>query len=116
MPVFTIFNFDVFLQAPNSPSLSVFSFNIKDYIEEGEISSFASKIHQEEPILLAVVRGQLELMLPHLEKDIADLACNAKQLHDIFLAIKGELSHDLLDVLSPTAFIEDYAPKVIRAK
>jgi hypothetical protein len=53
-------------------------------------------------------------MLPHLEKDIAHLACNAKPLHDIFLAIKGELSQDLLDVLSPTAFVEDYAPKVIR--
>jgi hypothetical protein len=55
-------------------------------------------------------------MLPYLEKDIADLICNAKPLQDIFLAIKGELSQDLLTVLSPAAFIEGQAPKVIQAK
>lgn len=55
-------------------------------------------------------------MLPHLEKDIADLVCNAKPLQDIFLAIKGELNQDLLAILSPTTFIEGQAPKVIRAK
>lgn len=48
-------------------------------------------------------------MLPHLEKDIADLVCNAKLLHDIFLAIREELSQDLLAILSPAAFIEGHA-------
>ena len=96
--------------------MSVFSFNIKDYIEEGEVSSSASKIHQEGHVLSAKIRDRLQLMLPHLEKDIADLACNAKPLYDIFLAIREELSQDLLVVLSPTAFIKGHDPRVIRAK
>ena len=49
-------------------------------------------------------------------KDIADLVYNAKPLQDIFLAIKGEPSQDLLIVLSPATFIEGQAPKVIWAK
>ena len=64
----------------------------------------------------AAVKDQLQLMLPHLEKDIADLVCNATPLYDIFLAIREELSQDLLTVLSPAAFIEGHAPRVIRAK
>lgn len=55
-------------------------------------------------------------MLPHLEKDIADLLYNAKPLYDIFLAIREELSQDLLVILSPVAFIEGHDPRVIRAK
>ena len=45
-------------------------------------------------------------MLPYLEKDIADLVCNAKPLQDIFLDIKEELNQDLLAALSHAAFIE----------
>ena len=55
-------------------------------------------------------------MLPHLERDIADLVYNARPLLDIFLAIKGELNQDLLVVLTHVAFIEGQAPKVIQAK
>ena len=55
-------------------------------------------------------------MLPHLERDIADLVYNARLLLDIFLAIKGELNQDLVAVLTPIAFIEGQAPKVIQAK
>lgn len=101
----------MYLQAQSPLSLSVFSFDIKDYIEEGEVSSSVSKIHHDEPVLLVVIRGQLQLMLPHLEKDIADLVWNAKPFHDIFLAIREELGQNLLEVLSPAAFIEGYAPR-----
>ena len=45
-------------------------------------------------------------MLPYLEKDIADLVCDAKPLQDIFLAIREELNQDLFVVLLPAAFIE----------
>jgi len=55
-------------------------------------------------------------MLPHLERDITDLVCNARPLLDVFLAIKGELNQDLIVVLTPVAFIEGQAPKVIQAK
>ena len=87
-----------------------------DYIEEGEISCSVPDAHQAEHILLAATKDQLQLMLPHLERDIADLVYNARPLLDIFLAIKGELNQDLLVVLTPIAFIEGQAPKVIQAK
>ena len=89
-------NLNVFLQAQSPLPPSLFSFNIGDYIEEGKVSSFAPKADLEETALSAATREQLQLMLPHLEKDIADLVCNAKPLQDIFLAIKGELNQDLL--------------------
>ena len=54
-------------------------------------------------------------MLPYLKRDIADLVCNSRPLLDIFLAIIGELNQDLT-VLSPVAFIEGQAPKVIQAQ
>ena len=65
------------------------SFDIKDYIEEGEISCSAPDTHQEEHVLSATTKDRLQLMLPNLERDIADLVCNARPLMDIFLAIKG---------------------------
>ena len=55
-------------------------------------------------------------MLPYLEKDIANLVSNAQPLHDLFVAIAGGLSQYLLYVLSPTSFIEGYAPRVIKAR
>lgn len=55
-------------------------------------------------------------MLPYLEKDIADLVCNARPLLDIFLSIREELNQGLLAVLSLAAFIESQAHKVILAK
>ena len=109
-------NLTISLQAQSSPSLNVFPFDIKDYIEEREIGCSAPDTHQEEHVLSSVTRDRLQLMLPHLEKGIANLACNAKPLYDIFLAIREELSQDLLVVLSPTAFIKGHAPRVIIAK
>ena len=55
-------------------------------------------------------------MLPYLERDIVDLVCNARPLLDMFLTVRGELNQDLLTVLSPAAFIEDQAHKVIQAR
>jgi len=103
------------LQAQSSPSLNVFPFDIKDYIEEGEIGCSAPDTHQEHA-LSSTTRDRLQLMLPHLERDITDLVYNARPLLDILLAIKGELNQDLLTVLTHVAFIEGQAPKVIQAK
>ena len=64
----------------------------------------------------AIVKDQLQLNLPYLEKDIVDLVCNATPLYDVFSVIREELSQDLLTVLSPTAFIKGHAPRVIIAK
>jgi len=83
--------------------LSAFSFDIKDYIEEGEVRCSASKT-LEEPTLSAEIRDQLQSI------------CDAKSLQDTFLAIRGELSQNLLAVLSPATFIEGHAPKVIQAR
>ena len=73
-------NLNVFLQAQSPLPPSLFSFNIGDYIEEGKVSSSASKTHQEEIALSTVAKDQLQLMLPHLEKDIADLVYDTKLL------------------------------------
>ena len=52
-------------------------------------------------------------MLPYLQRDKADLVQDARPLNDFFLAIRGELNQDLLDVLSHVAFIEGHAPKAL---
>ena len=96
-------NLTVSLQARGSPSLNVFPFDIKDYIEVGEISHSTPDTHQEEHILSAATKDRLRLMLPHLERDITDLVCNARPLLDMFLTVRGELNQDLLTVLSPAA-------------
>jgi hypothetical protein len=48
--------------------------------------------------------------------DVPRVVQDARPLNDLFLAIREELNLDLLDVLSPAAFIEGRAHKVIRAK
>ena len=47
-----------------------------------------------------------------LEKNIADLVQDADSTQRVFLAIKDNLSPDLIKVLSPLSIIEDHAPKV----
>lgn len=89
---------------------------MKDYIEEGEVSSSIVQVHQEEAILSDATKDQLQLMLPHLEQDIADLVHNAGPIRDIFLAIRGELGQELLDSLSPAAFIDGHQSRVTGAK
>ena len=51
-----------------------------------------------------------------LEKDIADLVQDADPMRRIFLAIKDNLSLDLIEVLTPLSIIEDQAPKVKKAQ
>lgn len=103
------------LRAQNSPSLRAFSFNIKDYIEEGEVSSSAIQTHQEAS-LADTVKDWLQEMLPYLEQNIADLVQNAEPIWRAFLAIKNELDQDLFDALSPVAYIEGHESKVIGAQ
>ena len=110
-----LLNLIVCLQVQGPSSLSVFPFDINNYIEVGEISCSISDPLQEH-VLSAATRDRLQSMLPYLKRDIADLVCNSRPLLDIFLAIIGELNQDLLTVLSPVAFIEGQAPKVIQAK
>jgi hypothetical protein len=90
---------------------SLFSFNIRDYIEEGKVSSSAPEAHREEFVLSVATRDRLQLMLPYLEKDIVDLVRNAKPLLDIFLAINGELNQDLLVILSPLLLLKARPPR-----
>jgi len=47
-----------------------------------------------------------------LEKDIADLVQDVDPMRRIFLAIKDNLSPDLIEALTPLSIIEDQAPKV----
>ena len=51
-----------------------------------------------------------------LEKDIVDLVQDADPMRRIFLAIKDNLSLDLIEVLTPLSIIEDQAPKVKKAQ
>ena len=51
-----------------------------------------------------------------LEKDITDLVQDADSIQRVFLAIKDNLSPDLIKVLSPLSIIEDQAPKVKKAQ
>ena len=50
------------------------------------------------------------------EKNIADLVQDADSMQRVFLAIKDNLSPDLIKVLSPLSIIEDQAPKVKKAQ
>ena len=54
--------------------------------------------------------------MPKLEKDIADLVQDVDSMQRVFLAIKDNLSLDLIKVLSPLSIIEDQAPKVKKAQ
>ena len=47
-----------------------------------------------------------------LEKDIADLVQDADSMRRIFLAIRDNLSSDLIEALTPLSIIEDHALKV----
>ena len=96
--------------------MSAISFNIKDYIEEGEVTSLAVQTHQEETTLVDAVKDRLQEILPYLEQDIADLVQNAEPIRNAFLAIKGELNEELFDALSPVAYIEGHVSKIIRAR
>ena len=51
-----------------------------------------------------------------LEKDIADLVQDADSMQRAFLAIKDNLSLDIIKVLSPLSINEDQAPKVKRLR
>ena len=51
-----------------------------------------------------------------LEKNIANLVQDADSMQRVFLAIKDNLSLDLIKVLSPLSIIEDQAPKVKKAQ
>ena len=51
-----------------------------------------------------------------LEKNIADLVQDVDSTQRVFLAIKDNLSPDLIKVLSPLSIIEDQAPKVKKAQ
>ena len=51
-----------------------------------------------------------------LEKDITDLVQDADPMWRIFLAIKDNLSPDLIEALTPLSIIEDQAPKVKKAQ
>ena len=51
-----------------------------------------------------------------LEKNIADLVQDVDLMQRVFLAIKDNLSPNLIKVLSPLSIIEDQAPKVKKAQ
>ena len=51
-----------------------------------------------------------------LENDIADLVQDADPMQKMFLAIKDNLSLDLIEALTPLSIIEDQAPKVKKAQ
>ena len=81
--VISSFNLNTFLQVQSPPSLSVFSFNVKDYMNESKVN-FAPKPQQEKVTLSNVVKDRLSLMLTHLQKDVANLVHNATPLYDLF--------------------------------
>ncbi|XP_066358055.1 uncharacterized protein [Miscanthus floridulus] len=99
-------------QALSSLALS-YSFNFEEYIDEGEISSSATSLQET---LSEETRNRLRDILPMLEKDIADLVQDADSIRRIFLAIRDNLSSDLIKALTPLSIIEDEALKVRKAQ
>ena len=51
-----------------------------------------------------------------LENDIADLVQDTDSMRKIFLAIRDNLSLDLIEALTPLSIIEDHALKVRKAQ
>ena len=86
-----------------------YSFNLEEYIDEDEISSSATSSKEA---LSEETKIRLRDILPMLEKDITDLVQDTNSMQRVFLAIKDNLSLDLIKVLSPLSIIEDQAPKV----
>lgn len=70
------------------PPLSALPSDIDDYIVEEEVSRDAPDAHQEKTALSTETRDRLRQMLPFLEKDIADLVCNAGPLLDLFCLLQ----------------------------
>ncbi|XP_066392044.1 uncharacterized protein [Miscanthus floridulus] len=96
----------------NSPVLN-YSFNLEEYIDEDEISSLAISSKKD---LSEETKNRLRGILLMLEKDIAYLVQDADSIQRVFLAIKDNLSSDLIKVLSPLSIIEDQALKVKKAQ
>ena len=96
----------------NAPALS-YSFNLEEYIHEDEISSSATSSKEA---LSEETKNWLRDILPMLEKNITNLVQDADSMQRVFLAIKDNLSLDLIKVLSSLSIIEDQAPKVKKAQ
>ena len=90
-----------------------YSFNLEEYFDEDEISS--SAISSKEA-LSEETKNWLRDILPMLKRNIADLVQDADSMQRVFLAIKDNLSPDLIKVLSPLSIIEDQFPKVKRLR
>ncbi|XP_066384625.1 uncharacterized protein [Miscanthus floridulus] len=99
-------------KALNSPTLS-YSFNFEEYIDKSEISS--SVISSQET-LSEKTKNRLKDMLPMLVRNIADLVQDVDPMRKIFLAIKDNLTPNLVEALIPISNIDDQAPKVKKAQ
>ncbi|CAD6222742.1 unnamed protein product [Miscanthus lutarioriparius] len=83
-------------------------FALEDYTEEEVVS--VSK-NTAIPPLSENVKGQLQLLIPHLETDTAVLVQDAEAIRNIFNSIKNELPPQLTEILKPVAFIEFHEPR-----
>jgi len=95
-----------------SPALS-YSFNLEEYKEEDEIG-LQSKLPQAS--LPDTIQNRLKELLSLLEKNITNLVQDVEPIRRTFLAIKDQLQPNLLEALAQVANIEDYAPKVKKAR
>ena len=96
------------MSALSSPALS-YSFNFEEYIDEGDISSSATSLQET---LSEETRNWLRDILTMLEKDITNLVQDTDSMRRIFLAIRDNLSTDLIEALTPLSIIEDHVLKV----
>ena len=95
------------LQVLNSLVLS-YSFNLEEYLDEDEMSSSATSSKET---LSEETRNRLKDILPMHEKNIADLVQDVDSMQRVFLAIKDNLSLDLIKVLLPLSIIEVQAQR-----
>lgn len=83
-----------------------YSFNLKEYIEEGEISL---SITQGQASMSDTTKNRLSELLQLLDKDIANLVQDAEPIRQVLSGIKEELPLNLLEALSSIANIKDQA-------
>jgi len=90
-----------------------YSFNLGEYLDEDEVSSSATSFKEA---LSEETRNWLRIVLPMLEKNIANLVQDVDLMQRVSLAFKGNSALVLTKVLSSLSAIEDQAPKVKKAQ
>lgn len=90
------------MQAHNTPDNSMFDFSIGEI--EGDEASSAIPSWTRLP---DDVKEKLQEILQLLSQDVSILVQDVEPIRNIFKPIKAHISSDMLEILTPMAFIEN---------